>query len=81
MTAVSFESIVTHWGIENSLHGVLDVTFDEDQSRTRNQHLANHLSWLRRFAEAATEGHVRRFRMTTIARGRAARDPAGPACR
>ena len=39
-----------HWGIENSRHWGLDVTFDEDQSRTRNRHMANNLSWLRRFA-------------------------------
>jgi predicted transposase YbfD/YdcC len=28
-------AIRTHWGIENSLHWVLDVTFQEDQMRTR----------------------------------------------
>ena len=46
-----------HWGIENSLHWVLDVTFDEDQSRTRNRHLANNLSWLRRFAISLLKRH------------------------
>ena len=46
-----------HWGIENSLHWVLDVTFDEDQSRTRNRHMANHLSWLRRFAISLLKRH------------------------
>ena len=44
------KSVRGHWGIENSLHWVLDVTFDEDQSRSRERHLANNLSWLRRFA-------------------------------
>jgi len=38
-----------HWGIE-SMHRVLDVTFREDDSRTRERTLGNNLSWLRRFA-------------------------------
>ncbi|MBN9121692.1 MAG: ISAs1 family transposase [Planctomycetes bacterium] len=38
-----------HWGIE-AMHWVLDVTFGEDQTRTRHRALANNLSWLRRFA-------------------------------
>ena len=24
-----------HWSVENNLHGVLDVAFDEDRNRTR----------------------------------------------
>ena len=39
-----------HWGIENSLHWCLDVTFREDETRTRNRILADNLAWLRRFA-------------------------------
>ena len=39
-----------HWGIENSLHLCLDVTFHEDQSRVQNRTLANNLAWLKRFA-------------------------------
>lgn len=37
-----------HWGIENSLHWVLDMTFREDESRTRDRTLADNLSWIRR---------------------------------
>lgn len=37
-----------HWGIENSLHYILDVSFDEDQSRVRKGHGAENLSRLRR---------------------------------
>ena len=51
------QAVRGHWGIENSLHWVLDVTFDEDQSRTRNRHMANNLSWLRRFAISLLKRH------------------------
>ena len=37
------QAVRGHWGIENSLHWVLDVTFNEDQSRTRNRHMADNL--------------------------------------
>ena len=37
-----------HWAIENSLHHVLDVSFNEDQSRVRDGHGAENLSRLRR---------------------------------
>jgi len=46
-----------HWRIENSLHWVLDVTFGEDQSRTRNRRMANNLAWLRRFAVSLLKRH------------------------
>jgi predicted transposase YbfD/YdcC len=46
-----------HWGIENSLHWVLDVSFGEDQNRTRNRRLANNLAWLRRFAIGLLKQH------------------------
>jgi len=39
-----------HWGIENSLHWCLDVTFREDESRLRDRHAADNLAWLRRFS-------------------------------
>ena len=38
------------WGIENSLHWQLDVSFGEDQSRTRKDHAAANLGGLRRTA-------------------------------
>lgn len=46
-----------HWGIENSLHWVLDVTFNEDQSRARERRLADNLSWLRRFGISLLKQH------------------------
>jgi predicted transposase YbfD/YdcC len=51
------QAVRGHWGIENSLHWVLDVTFDEDQSRARERRLADNLSWLRRFAISMLKRH------------------------
>jgi predicted transposase YbfD/YdcC len=51
------QSVRGHWAIENSLHWVLDVTFNEDQSRARERHLADNLSWLRRFGISLLKQH------------------------
>ena len=50
------EAVREHWGIE-SMHWVLDVTFREDDSRTRERTLGNNLSWLRRFAVTLLKRH------------------------
>src|SRR5208282_478208 len=39
-----------HWGIENQLHWVLDVVFNEDQSRLRKGHGAANMAVVRHFA-------------------------------
>ena len=39
-----------HWGIENALHWVLDVTFQEDASRVRKGHADRNLALVRRWA-------------------------------
>lgn len=39
-----------HWGIENSLHWVLDIGFREDESRVRKDHAPANLGLLRRMA-------------------------------
>lgn len=41
-----------HWSIENELHWVLDMTFDEDQSRIRDRTGATNLALLRKMALA-----------------------------
>jgi predicted transposase YbfD/YdcC len=50
------EAVRGHWGIE-SMHWVLDVTFREGDSRTRERTLGNNLSWLRRFAVTLLKRH------------------------
>jgi predicted transposase YbfD/YdcC len=46
-----FHDVVRHhWSIENSLHWVLDVTMNEDQSRNRKDHGPENLALLRRLA-------------------------------
>jgi predicted transposase YbfD/YdcC len=42
--------IRSHWSVENSLHWVLDVTFNEDASRVRLGHGAENLGLLRRLS-------------------------------
>lgn len=50
------EAVRGHWGIE-SMHWVLDVTFREDDHRTRERVMGNNLSWLRRFAVGLLKRH------------------------
>ncbi len=57
-------AIRQHWSIENSLHWVLDVTFQEDTSRVRDQHARHNLALLRKIAinlihHSTTTGSVR----------------------
>ena len=51
LPAARFGEVVrAHWGIENGLHWVLDVTMNEDQSRNRKDHGPQNLALLRRWA-------------------------------
>jgi predicted transposase YbfD/YdcC len=43
-------AVRSHWGIENQLHWVLDVAFNEDQSRLRKGHGAKNMAVVRHFA-------------------------------
>jgi len=44
------QAIRNHWGIENSVHWILDVAFREDQSRVRKDHAPENLAVMRRIA-------------------------------
>ena len=51
MDAERFAAAVRgHWRIENSLHWVLDVAFDEDRARNRRDHGPENLATLRKLA-------------------------------
>lgn len=43
-------AVRAHWAIENNLHWVLDVAFDEDSNRTRKGHSAANLAVIRHIA-------------------------------
>ena len=43
-------SIRSHWGVENSLHYTLDVTFGQDKSRIRTGNGAENMGVLRHIA-------------------------------
>lgn len=51
LTAAAFlQNSRTHWTIENSLHWVLDVAFDEDHNRARTGHAPGNLAVVRQLA-------------------------------
>jgi predicted transposase YbfD/YdcC len=44
------EAVRGHWGIENSLHWVLDLAFREDDSRIRKGHAPENMALVRHIA-------------------------------
>ena len=44
------EAARSHWGVENSLHWVLDVTFHEDSSRIKKENAPENFGLIRRLA-------------------------------
>ncbi|WP_051300101.1 ISAs1 family transposase [Methylobacter luteus] len=47
---VLIQAVHRHWAIENSLHGVLDVTFREDDARSRDKVATRSFALLRKMA-------------------------------
>lgn len=64
-------SVRDHWKIENSLHWVLDVTFDEDRSRIRKDHGPENFALLRRIANSVIQRDTSRKQSVKRARKRA----------
>jgi predicted transposase YbfD/YdcC len=46
-----------HWGIENTCHWSLDVTYREDESRIRDPHIRENFAWLNRFTLSLLKQH------------------------
>jgi predicted transposase YbfD/YdcC len=50
-------AVRSHWSIENTCHWSLDVTYREDESRIRNEHLRENFAWLNRFTLSLLKQH------------------------
>jgi len=50
-------AIRSHWGIENSCHWSLDVTYREDESRIRDKHMRENFAWLNRLTLSLLKQH------------------------
>lgn len=50
-------AVRAHWGIENTCHWSLDITYREDESRIREQHLRENFAWLNRFSLSLLKQH------------------------
>ena len=53
-------AVRSHWGIENSCHWSLDITYREDESRIRDRNLRENFAWLRRLTLSLLKQHQSR---------------------
>ena len=58
-------AVRSHWSIENTCHWSLDVTYREDDSRIRDQHVRENFAWLNRFTLSLVHPHYRSSTPTT----------------
>jgi predicted transposase YbfD/YdcC len=69
------KALRNHWGIENTLHWQLDVSFNEDHNRVTKRHGAENLALVRRLAVSLLKQHPDK-RSIACKRLLAALDPA-----
>jgi predicted transposase YbfD/YdcC len=50
-------AVRSHWGIENTCHWSLDVTYREDESRIRHPYLRENFAWINRFTLSLLKQH------------------------
>ena len=50
-------AVRSHWGIENSCHWSLDITYREDESRIQNKHMRENFAWLSRLTLSLLKQH------------------------
>jgi predicted transposase YbfD/YdcC len=50
-------AIRSHWGIYNSCHWSLDLTYREDESRIQDKHMRENFAWLNRFTLSLLKQH------------------------
>jgi predicted transposase YbfD/YdcC len=50
-------AVRSHWGIENTCHWSLDITYREDESRIRDRHMRENFAWLRRLTLSLLKQH------------------------
>ena len=50
-------AVRSHWGIENTCHWCLDVTYREDESRIRDVRMRENFAWLNRFTLSLLKQH------------------------
>jgi predicted transposase YbfD/YdcC len=62
-------AVRSHWGIENSCHWSLDVTYREDESRIREKHLRENFAWLNRLTLSLLKQHPGRKSLAMKRRG------------
>jgi predicted transposase YbfD/YdcC len=55
--AVFAKCVRNHWGIENTCHWSLDVTYNEDGLKSRNRLGTENMAWLRRFTLSLLKQH------------------------
>jgi predicted transposase YbfD/YdcC len=63
-------AVRSHWGVEDGCHWTLDVTYREDESRTRARHLRENMAWPDRFSPSLLEQHPGRDGVAMERRGR-----------